>query len=54
MLHRAEAAYKLGSVTYLLVLESNRQLIDTYAREALLNADLRGSGPNWNARSAEG
>ena len=32
---------KKGSVTYLLVLESNRQLIDTYAREAQLIADLR-------------
>jgi len=41
VLKRVEAAYKVGNVTYLLVLESNRQLIDTYAREAQLNADLR-------------
>jgi cobalt-zinc-cadmium efflux system outer membrane protein len=40
-LRRAEAAYKEGNATYLIVLETNRQLIDTYAREAQLHADLR-------------
>jgi outer membrane protein, heavy metal efflux system len=40
-INRAEAAYKRGDVTYLIVLEMNRQLIDAYAREALLYADLR-------------
>jgi cobalt-zinc-cadmium efflux system outer membrane protein len=40
-IHRAETAYKEGNVTYLIVLEMNRQLIDTYAREAQLYADLR-------------
>ena len=38
---RAQAAFEKGGVTYLLVLETNRQLIDTYAREAQLYADLR-------------
>jgi len=38
---RAEAAYKEGNATYLIVLEANRQLIDTYAREAALYAELR-------------
>src|SRR4029077_13738330 len=42
-LRRAETAYKEGNVTYLIVLETNRQLIDTYAREAQLHADLRRS-----------
>ena len=40
-IRRAETAYKEGNVTYLIVLELNRQLIDTYTREALLYADLR-------------
>jgi cobalt-zinc-cadmium efflux system outer membrane protein len=40
-LRRAEAAFEKGGATYLIVLESNRQLIDTYAREAQLSADLR-------------
>ncbi|MDB5313336.1 MAG: czcC 1 [Gemmataceae bacterium] len=40
-IRRAETAYKEGNVPYLIVLETNRQLIDTYAREALLYADLR-------------
>jgi cobalt-zinc-cadmium efflux system outer membrane protein len=40
-IRRAEAAFKDGTVTYLIVLESQRQLIDTYAREAQLYADLR-------------
>ena len=38
---RVDAAYKEGNVTYVIVLEMNRQLIDTYSREALLYADLR-------------
>ena len=38
---RAEAAFEKGGVAYLIVLETNRQLIDTYQREALLYADLR-------------
>ena len=41
VIDRAETAYKEGNVTYLLVLETNRQLIDTFAREAQLRADLR-------------
>lgn len=40
-IRRVEAAYKEGNVTYLIVLEANRQLITTYAREAQLAADLR-------------
>jgi cobalt-zinc-cadmium efflux system outer membrane protein len=40
-LRRAEAAFEKGGATYLIVLETNRQLIDTYAREAQLSADLR-------------
>ena len=40
-IRRVETAYKEGNVTYLIVLEMNRQLIDTYAREAQLYADLR-------------
>jgi cobalt-zinc-cadmium efflux system outer membrane protein len=40
-IRRAETAFKDGTVTYLIVLESQRQLIDTYAREAQLYADLR-------------
>jgi cobalt-zinc-cadmium efflux system outer membrane protein len=40
-IRRAEIAYKEGNVTYVIVLEMNRQLIDTYAREALLYANLR-------------
>jgi cobalt-zinc-cadmium efflux system outer membrane protein len=38
---RAEAAFEKGGVTYLIVLELNRQLIDTFVREAQLSADLR-------------
>ncbi len=38
---RTEAAFEKGGATYLFVLETNRQLIDTYAREAQLYADLR-------------
>jgi len=40
-IRRAEAGFKDGVVTYLIVLENQRQLIDTYAREAQLYADLR-------------
>ena len=40
-IQRLEIAYKEGNVTYLIVLEMNRQLIDTYSREAQLYADLR-------------
>ena len=41
VIQRTEAAFAKGGVTYLLVLETNRQLIDTYVREAQLSADLR-------------
>jgi len=41
VLKRAESAFKEGNVTYLIVLEINRQLIDTDTREAQLYADLR-------------
>jgi cobalt-zinc-cadmium efflux system outer membrane protein len=40
-IRRAETAYKEGDVNYLIVLETIRQLIDTYDREAMLEADLR-------------
>ena len=40
-IRRAEIAYKEGNVTYVIVLEMNRQLIATYARDALLYANLR-------------
>lgn len=40
-IRQAEAAYKEGNATYLIVLEANRQLIATLAREAQLMADLR-------------
>ena len=39
--HRAEKAYEDKNISYLLVLEASRQLIDSYGREALLKADLR-------------
>lgn len=42
-IRRAETAYKEGNVTYFIVLELNRQLIDTFLREAQLFADLRRS-----------
>src|SRR5262249_17445483 len=38
---RAESAYRDGAASYLIVLESTRQLLDSYQREAQLNADLR-------------
>ncbi len=37
----ARAAYREGNVTYLIVLEVSRQLLDNYLREATLQADLR-------------
>lgn len=40
-IRRAEAGYKEGNATYLIVLEANRQLVATFAREAQLSADLR-------------
>lgn len=40
-IRRAEAAYKEGNASYLIVLETSRQLIDSYAREAQLTADAR-------------
>lgn len=40
-IRRAEKTYKDGGAPYLIVLESSRQLIDTYNREAQLHADLR-------------
>lgn len=40
-IRRAETAYKEGHATYLIVLEANRQLITTFAREAQLVSDLR-------------
>jgi cobalt-zinc-cadmium efflux system outer membrane protein len=40
-IRQAEGAFKEGNATYLIVLEANRQLIATLAREAQLAADLR-------------
>ena len=40
-IRRARAAFEKGGVTYVIVLETNRQLIDTYTREAQLYAELR-------------
>ena len=40
-IRQAEAEYKEGDATYLIVLEANRQLVTTYAREAQLASDLR-------------
>lgn len=40
-IRRAESAFRDGNATFLIVLEANRQLIATYAREAQLAADLR-------------
>ena len=37
----AQAAYREGEVTYLIVLEVTRQLLDNYLREATLQGDLR-------------
>lgn len=40
-IRRAEAAYREGNVTIFIVLETSRQLLDTYLREAVLVGDLR-------------
>jgi cobalt-zinc-cadmium efflux system outer membrane protein len=40
---RIQSAYKEGDVSYLLVLETTRQLLDTHMREALLISELRRS-----------
>jgi cobalt-zinc-cadmium efflux system outer membrane protein len=40
-IRRTEKAYQEGSTTYLLVLESTRQLLDNRLRATLLHADLR-------------
>jgi cobalt-zinc-cadmium efflux system outer membrane protein len=39
--HRAEKSYENGSASYLIVLETTRQLLDMATREAQLRADLR-------------
>ncbi len=41
VIRRTETAYKEGNVTFVIVLETQRQLIDTLARDALLRAELR-------------
>ena len=38
---RGEEAFKEGNVSYLVVLEATRQLIDNYLREATIRTDLR-------------
>ncbi len=43
VIRRTETAYKEGNVTFVIVLETQRQLIDTIARDALLRAELRRS-----------
>lgn len=40
-IRRAEAAYREGNVTIFVVLETTRQLLDSYLREAQLHGDLR-------------
>jgi len=40
-IRRTQKAYEQGNVNYLLVLEATRQLLDSYTREAQLEADLR-------------
>jgi cobalt-zinc-cadmium efflux system outer membrane protein len=40
-IRRAQAAYKEGNVTIFIVLETTRQLLDNYLREAVLHGDLR-------------
>lgn len=40
-IRRAEAAYREGNVTIFIVLETTRQLLDNYLREAQLHGDLR-------------
>ena len=39
--HRADRAYREGNVSYLLVLEATRQLLDSKLREVQLQAELR-------------
>ncbi len=40
-IRRAQTAYQDGDVTIFVVLETTRQLLDSYVREAQLNGDLR-------------
>ena len=40
-IRRAQAAYQEGNVPIFIVLETTRQLLDNYLREAILVADLR-------------
>lgn len=40
-IRRAQKAYQEGGITYLIVLEATRQLLDNYLREAVLVGDLR-------------
>lgn len=40
-IRRSQAAYQEGNVTIFIVLESTRQLLDNYLREAVLHGDLR-------------
>jgi len=40
-IRRAQNAFKNGNTSYLFVLESTRQLVDSYLREAQLHADVR-------------
>ncbi len=40
-IRRAQAAYQEGNVTIFIVLETTRQLLDNYLREAQLHGDLR-------------
>jgi cobalt-zinc-cadmium efflux system outer membrane protein len=40
-IQRAEAAYREGDVTIFIVLETTRQLLDNYLREAQLKSDVR-------------
>jgi outer membrane protein, heavy metal efflux system len=40
-IRRAQGAYQEGNVTIFIVLETTRQLLDNYLREAVLVADLR-------------
>jgi cobalt-zinc-cadmium efflux system outer membrane protein len=38
---RSERAYREGNASYVIVLETTRQLLDSYQRRAILHADLR-------------
>lgn len=40
-IRRAQGAYQEGNVTIFIVLETTRQLLDNYLREAILHGDLR-------------